>query len=196
MLFPSMKTSRSIVVLAACAFISQSISATAQGMFTFIFSGTCCQINASGNIVKTTISQRTLLNDAAQAAGVDPSGLMLVYHIHGTDFGDTLDLINASTGAVLVNVFGFYFGEDFGRQAITNSAGTIVKRLDYLYTQQNDHSLGAALVTKTIQPKISGTQTQISGTMNWVVESTASSPTKICNGTFFIGPELFFNNSH
>ena len=194
MVSPSMKTSRSIVLLSACALIH--ISAQAQRMFPFIFTGTCMQVNGSGNIVKTTISQRTLLNDAARSAGVDPAGLMLVYHIHGTDFGDTLDLVNASTGAVLVNVFGFYFGEDFGRQAITNSTGTIVKRLDYLYTQQNSHSLGAALVSKTLQPKISGMQTQISGTMSWVVESTEASPSKICNGTFSIGRELFFNNPH
>jgi len=192
-----MKTSRTIVLLAACALISQThISATAQGMFPFIFTGTCTQINGGGNIVKVSISQRTLLNEVAQAASVDPGGLMLVYHLHGTDFGDTVDVINASTGAVVVNLFGFYFGEDFGRQAITNSTRTVIKRLDYIYTQQNDHSLGAALVTKTLQPKISGMQTQVSGTMSWVVESTASSPTKICNGTFMIGRELFFNNSH
>ena len=192
-----MKTSRTIVLLAACALLLQiHISARAQGRFPFIFTGTCTQINASGNIVKVSISQKTLLNDVAHANGVDPAGLTLVYHIHGTDFGDTVDLINASTGAVIANFVGFYFGEDFGRQAITNSTGTIVKRLDYLYTQQNDHSLGAALVTKILQPKISGMQTQISGTMSWVVESTESTPTKICNGTFTIGREIFFNNSH
>jgi hypothetical protein len=192
-----MKMSPNFALVAVCAILFQTqISARAQGMFPFIFSGTSMQINGSGNLVKVTISQRTLLNDVTKAAGVDPGGLMLVYHIHGTGFGDTVDLINTSTGAVVVNLFGFYFGEDFGRQAITNSTGTIIKRLDYLYTQQNDHSLGAALVTKTLQPKISGIQTQISGTMNWVVESTASTPTKICNGSFFIGRELFFSNSH
>src|SRR5690349_11833872 len=112
-----MRISQTIVLLAACALVSQTLtSALAQGMFPFIFSGTCTQINGSGNIVKVTISQRTLLNDAAKAAGVDPAGFMLVYHLHGTDLGDTLDLINASSGAVVVNVFGFYFGEDFGRQ--------------------------------------------------------------------------------
>ena len=146
------------------------------------------------NSFKTSIiTHKTLLNDAAQTAGVDPGTLMLVYHIHGSDFGDTVDIITKS-GTVVDTLFGFYFGEAFGREAVTNSTGTVVKRLDYIYTKQNDHSLGDALVTKTSSPSKPG-QPQISGTMNWlIIPQGGPNPTKICNGTFSVGQELFFRS--
>jgi hypothetical protein len=187
-LIPPMKRSQAFALVAACAILSQTqISAPAQGKF--IFRGTCVQTNATGGFRTVTITHETLLNEAAQAAGVDPGTLTLVYHLHGTDFGDTVDIVNSSTGVVVDTLFGFYFGESFGRQAITNAAGNIVKRLDYIYTKQNDHSLGNALVTKTYS---SNRPTRISGTMNWVVTPTGTKGTKICNGTFSVGPVPFF----
>lgn len=162
-------------------------------MYQWFFEGTCVQANSVGGFNTTKVTQKTLLNDFAQNAGVDPNTLALVYHIQGSDFGDTVDVINASTGAVVINLFGFYFGEFSGRQAITNSTGTIVKRLDYIYTQQNDHSLGAALVTKNSLPNAPG-RPRASGTMSWVVvpNDGGSIGTKICNGSFTVGRQVSF----
>lgn len=143
------------------------------------------------------VSDKTWVKDIAHTAGVtDLSSLMAVYHINGSSFGDTIDVINPKTGAVQDTLFGFYFGEAFGRMAVTNAAGNSVKRLDYIYTKQNDHSFGDALVTKTTITNKNGTlKTTISGTMNYIITPDDNGSVRICNGTFVTGKALVFTNS-
>ncbi|HWI58226.1 MAG TPA: hypothetical protein VNZ22_13430, partial [Bacillota bacterium] len=161
------------------------------------FRGTCSQVNAAGAIVSTPITDRTWLQEVAQKSGItDLRSIALVYHVHGNDLGDTIDVINPANGAVYGTLFGFYFGEDFGRQALTNSTGTQVRRLDYIYTDQNTHSLGAALVNKQyVTDRRGNTRLRVQGQMNYVVTSTDTTPTKICTGTFTSGNPLIFTNA-
>ena len=179
-----MRTLR-LCLLSALA-ICSSTTVFAQYEYYFTFRGVCSQVSSSGNISTTSISDKTLLKDIAQAGGItDLRSVALVYHIGGNGLGDTVDVVNSANGQALDTVFGFYFGEAFGRQAVTNANGNVVRRLDYIYTKQNDHSLGSALVTKsTVTDKKGTNHVVIQGQIQYVVESTASQPAKICSGTF------------
>ncbi len=150
--------------------------------------GTSYQTNASGRMVPHLITQRTLIRDEAQRLGVTPlKDLALVYHFNGSSFGDTIDLVNVTNGVVLSSVFGFFFGDDaaLNRVAITNSAGTEVKRVDYIYTRQNSHSMGAALTTKRyVHRGRNSAFPVVMSRMQWVVAPEGTNPTQICVASF------------
>jgi hypothetical protein len=151
--------------------------------------GACYQTNAAGNIVASPITETTLLEQAAQAGGVDPKTLALVYHVQGSSFGDTIDVVNASSGAVATTLYGLFFGDDsvqlLGRTALTNSPGNEVRRLDYIYTSQNSHSMGASFTTKRFLTDAKGNvHTTINGRMEWIVNPTGANGTQVCIANF------------
>jgi hypothetical protein len=150
--------------------------------------GTSYQTNALGGMVPHLITQHTLKADEAHRLGVTPlRSLALVYHVNGSSFGDTIDLVNVTNGAVVSTVFGFFFGDDpsLNRVAITNSAGTIVKRIDYIYTRQNSHSMGAALTTKRYVHRGQYSAFPIiTSRMQWVVAPEGTNSTQICVASF------------
>jgi hypothetical protein len=171
-------------------------SAFGQAKFALTFTGTCFQTNAAGKIVSQAISDKTILQEVAQHAGItDVKTLGLVYHENGNAFGDTIDVINPTNGTVLDTLFGFYFGEAFDRMVLTNRNGA-ERRLDYVYTKQNDHSLGSALINKSAVSNRPGSARQIDGQMKWVVTLDAENPAvKICAGKFKTGKLLSFTNA-
>ena len=155
-------------------------------MLKFVFKGTCYQKDGSGNIIGVPITEQDLLRDRAQAGGVDPKTLAIVYHLGGDPKGDTVDVVNAADGTVQVLEFGFWFGSDasLGRSALSNNDGTEIRRVDQLftlsdstYTSGNSHGMGTASIRKRL-----GTSPNIAGTMQWIVN--LASGTKICEGTF------------
>jgi len=171
-------------------FLSQwSLQAQSPFLFRLTLRGTCHQTDSSGNIVATPITETSLLQDAAQAGGVDPKTLAIVYHVQGSSFGDTIDVVDANTGAVATTLYGLFFGDDsvqtLGRTALTNSAATEVRRVDYIYTSQNSHSMGASFTTKRfIVNKNGSVHTTINGQMEWIVNPVGNSSTKVCTATF------------
>src|SRR4051812_30250175 len=106
-----MKTHKIFVFLLAAVVLSAT-NASAQYMFKFVFKGMSYQKDATGNIVGVPITDQTLVQDRAAAGGVDPSTLAIVYHVGGDEKGDTVEVINSSSGAVAVFEFGFWFGSD------------------------------------------------------------------------------------
>jgi len=169
--------------------LSWNASAQSQFLFRITIRGTCYQTNASGNIVASPITETTLLQQAAQAGGVDPSTLALVYHVQGSSFGDTIDVVNASSGAVATTLYGLFFGDDsvqaLGRTALTNSIGNLVRRVDYIYTSQNSHSMGASFTSKRFLTDTKGNvHTTIEGQMEWIVNPTGNNGTQVCTATF------------
>jgi hypothetical protein len=169
--------------------ISLSSASAQTYLFRMTLRGTCYQTNAAGNIVTTPITETTLLQQAAQAGGVDPSTLAIVYHIQGSSFGDTIDVVNASSGAVATTLYGLFFGDDsvqaLGRTALTNSPGNEVRRVDYIYTSQNSHSMGASFTTKRFLTDKSGNvHTTIDGQMEWIVNPTSANGTQVYKATF------------
>ena len=103
---------------------------------------------SSGHIIATPVNNRTLLQDFARSHGVsDLSTLGLAYHVGGNELGDTIEVINRTDGSTVYTLFGLSFGESFGRTALLSGSGKQLKRLEYIYTDQNSHSLGSAVLT-------------------------------------------------
>ena len=125
-----------------------AMSGNAQDKIQIHLSGTCDTTDAQGRIVPQTFDNQTLLQQAAQAGGLkSTAGLGLAYHLNGNELGDTIEVINTTTGATLKTLFGLYFGESFGRESLLSASRRQMKRIEYIYTDQNSHSVGSALLT-------------------------------------------------
>ncbi len=160
----------------------------AQSQLQIVISGTCSTLDAGGHIVSQPINNQTLLQQAATAGGLsDTSTLGLAYHLNGNALGDTIDVINRTTGATLTTLYGLYFGESFGRQALLSSSHRQMKRIEYIYTTQNSHSLGSALLTDYFILDANGgtNATYVLGQMQWIVTTDSTHPnTQVCSASF------------
>ncbi len=172
--------------------VSQA-AAQNSGMYLFKFQGLSYTTNAAGRIRSTRVTERTLLQDKASAANItDVSGMSVVYHVAGSGFGDTIDIVNTSTGQVLDTLLGLYFSQAFSRVGITNALDTEERRIDYLYTDQDAHSMGAASVRRTYTTVGRGTNAtqrlMVQGRMDWVKAiDAAQGGSKLYSGNFFTG---------
>jgi hypothetical protein len=190
------------VVLLIALWLSVLNAVAAQPyMFKFVFKGMCYQKDASGNIVGVPITDQTLLADRAQMGGQDPNTLAIAYHLGGDEKGDTVEIINATSGAIQTFEFGFWFGSDasLGRSALTNNAGTEIRRVDQLftlndstYTSGNSHGMGTAFLTKRFLTDNNGNvHVTIEGPMQWIVNPLGTNSTKVIYGTFTASQPLF-----
>lgn len=172
------------------------VGARGQNLYQFVFRGVSYQTNAAGNFVTKPINERTLLTAWARAAGrPNVRGLAPVYHVGGNELGDTIEVINTTNGVAVGTLLGLYFGESFGRLAVKNANDTQEKRLDYIYTDQNSHSIGAATVNKRISANTNGTsRTSASGQMTWEVLPGGLLPAGIVNGNFLTGKAFNFGS--
>ena len=190
----SMNTKKPLAVLSV-ALVFTALSARTQEELSVTIRATCLQTNAAGKFVTTRINNQTLLMEAALAGGrTDTKGLALVYHFQGSSFGDTIDVVNVTNGIAYKTLYGFFFGDSapLGRIALTNGPGTEVHRIDYIYTDQNSHSLGASLTTQRFPAGQGGTtRPSITGQMEWLVTPDGTNATKLCTGTFMTGKVLF-----
>lgn len=175
--------------LACSALILASpLTSVAQFKFQFVFTGTASTTDASGKIVSRSLSNTNLLSDFAALKGIKhTSWLDLAYHVGGNDLGDTIEVINRTNGATVGTLFGLYFGEDFGRPALLSKSGRQMKRIEYVYTDQNGHSLGSALLTDYYFFDSNGNtnNTVITGQMQYLVLPNAlHNNTQVCTGSF------------
>ena len=186
----------SVRSVAAGFLLASPFVAFAQTPFLYhlTFQGTCYQTNSTGNFVATPITDKTLVQDAAKAGGLNPASVALVYHIQSSGLGDTIDFVNATNGSTLANMFGLYFGDDptLGRSAATNSTRTEIRRVDYVYTQRNStyssfntHSMGASLTVKRFMTDTNGTtHATVQAQMEWIVNPAGTNGTKVCTASF------------
>ena len=80
--------------LAACL-ATANLPAQSPALYQIVISGVCWDTNANGAIVSTPLNNRTLLRDVARASGnADYSSWGLAYHFHGSELGDTIDVID------------------------------------------------------------------------------------------------------
>lgn len=191
-----MNSSKLLGIGAACALLCQVESTRAQSPYLYhlTMQGTCYQTNGSGDFVSTPMTDQVLVQMAAQSGGLSPSSIALVYHLQSSGLGDTIDVVDANTGSTLVNLFGLYFGDDasLGRSAATNATRTVIRRLDYIYTQQNttytsfnSHSMGSAFTVKRSLTDTNGTtHVTVEAQMSWIVNPSGSSGTKLCSVNF------------
>jgi hypothetical protein len=195
-----MKTPKHLILaLAVGMLLELSAGAQAPYLFRITFRGTVYQTNTSGQVIATPITETNLLLAAAAAGGTtDISSMALVYHIMGdSSHGDTIDVFNTSSRQQLTTLFGLYFADNFpdphvDRTVLTNSFGTEIRRVDYIYTfNTTDYTLpagasrGACFTTKRFLGDANGhVHTTIDGQMQWIVNPNGGAGTKICVGTF------------
>jgi hypothetical protein len=190
-----MKLTKLVVLAAICAGIC-CVSAQAQSPFLYrmTLKGTCYQTNASGNFVASPVTDSILVQEAAKAGNVNPASIGLMYHLQSSGLGDTIDIVNVNTGLTIVSLFGLYFGDDasLGRSAATNSTHTEIRRLDYIYTQQNttytsfnSHSMGSAFTAKRFLKDTNGiTMTTVEAQMSWIANPSGTNGTRLCTVNF------------
>lgn len=185
-----------LLISAATLLLSQAAAQAQKLQFTL--TGNCATLNSAGNQIGLPLNNQTVLADFAKVNGVaSTQGMALVYHIKGNALGDTIDVINATNGVVFGTVFGLYFGEDptLGRAGLASTDGTLTRRIEYIYTYQNSHSLGSALITTRYILDSSGhtNRALIHGPMQYIVMPDNFNPAvKVCLGTFITGAALPF----
>lgn len=192
-----------VFAITATAHMLGGIVADAQSYseYKFIFSGFAYETNTAGKLVGTPITDQAFLQDRANLGKLtDLSTISIVYHINGNPLGDTVDVVSNATGEVLVNELGLYYGSDaaLGRTAVTNTAQTQVRRVDYIYTFNsstytfdNDDSVGCCMTSKCFAITNGSTNAIISGNMSWGVEPQGTNGPILCIGTFSLGQPVF-----
>ena len=102
--------------------------------------------------------------------------------------GDTVEVINASTGQVLDT----YFSLSWRRHRAWEESrlkGQQRKKIDYIYTKQNSHSMGAAFVSKKQLSIAKGaTRLFIDGRFDWILAPMGDKGIRVYAGTFKRGP--------
>lgn len=185
-----MRTMRFLIAACAFALVANINAFAAANHLKVVFKGTSMETNSAGKVITRAVTQQTWLIDFARDKGLTSlKNLAVSYHLNADEKGDQIEVINAKTGEVLGSVFGLFFSEAFGRTGLTNSAGTATKTLQYLYTSQDSHSLGAAVVTKTTTsatPKVTG-QMQYE-----LLPNAKRKSVSICSGTFMTGAPFAF----
>jgi hypothetical protein len=187
--------SAKLVAALAMICLGSGLSLQAQNEFLLTFRGTTYQTNASGNVVARPATEQTWLSEAAQAGGVtDTSGMAVVYHVAGSYFGDTIDVVNRASGATLTSLVGFFFGDendgDLGRTALTNSIGTQTRRVDQLYVYYNNNfqskdALGSAFTTKRfMSDRFGNLHGTVDAELNYLMLPAGTNVTRMFVGTF------------
>jgi len=199
-LVPTIKRMRSLVALGLLAAVLLPGSVQGQGAFLYElkFRGTCYETNLAGVITATPMTETSLVARlAADASITDSSWMALVYHLNSSALGDTIDVINATNGVTLNSYLGLYFGSDetLGRVALTNAEHTAQKRIDYIYTSENSHSMGASMTSKsTVTNSTGSTVLSVQGQIQWVVYPRSGHSLRIYTGNFNTGKPLSFGN--
>jgi hypothetical protein len=184
-----------VLTAALSLLLLTALSGRAESMLKWSFKGVAYETNASGNVTTTVVTDQTILQEKCTLDGVSTNGLAMVYHLgSGFNYWDSVDIIRLSDGSVVKrDVLGYYFADDasLGRAAITNATQTENRRLDYIYIDQNNHSMGAAFTTKRVLGTSPNTHSTFEGPMMWLELPRPPHSTRIYNGTFTTGAALF-----
>ena len=203
-----MKLTKAPLLTSAALWLAGAAAAPGQTYteYKFNFKGFAYQTNASGKLVATPITDKTLLASRAIPGGItDLSTVAIVYHIGGDtntiEPGDTVDIIKTNSPTALTTEFNFFFGSDFnhGRTAVTNAAKSEEWRADYIYTFDNstytfdnDDSIGLSLTHKVnVTPTNGFANTLITGDMSWGVAPQGTNGPIVVEGNFTTGEPLY-----
>lgn len=167
----------------------------AQNELLLTFRGAYYQADTNGNIVGHPVTEQTWLLEAAEAGGTtDTSGMAIVYHVGGSGFGDTIDVVDRTTGATLTSLLGLFFGdpsvEDIGHLPVFDAAGDQERRVDQVFVFYGGNfeateSLGSAFVTKRFQQDVFGNRHDtIEADLNYLALHEGTNATHMVVGTF------------
>jgi hypothetical protein len=172
--------------------LTVALSVHAQQLYQVTFQAQCTRLDAAGNTVLTTINNRTLLKDCAQAPGVtNTRSLVLAFHRNGDDRGDTIDFVDKATGDRVCRVFSLLVP-----QPVTNSLNTLERRYTYVFNTSMSHSLGSAVYDEKRTFDKAGNMTRFlaNGDIQYYLLPTATNGLAICTGKFRTGKLLVIKN--
>jgi hypothetical protein len=167
----------------------------AQNLLLLTFRGTYYQASTNGNLIGHPVTEQTWLREAAEAGGTtDTSNMAIVYHVGGSGFGDTIDVVNRATGATMTSLLGLFFGDpsvqDIGHLPVSNAAGDQVRRVDQVFVFYGGNfeageSLGSAFVTKRFQTDAFGNRHDtIEADVNYEALQEGTNAVHMVVGTF------------
>jgi hypothetical protein len=183
-----MKIERLLQIVCA-VFLTVGFSARGQNQLVITLKGSSATLDSDGHIVSKPINNNTLLSEFARTHGygTNTSHLGLAYHLGGDQLGDTIEVINRTNGSVVFTLFGLFYGEDFGRTFLVSSSGQQLRRIEYIYTSQNSHSVGTAALTDYYVLDGSGNtnMTYVLGQMQYLIQpDTTHTNTQVCTVNF------------
>ncbi|HEV2391887.1 MAG TPA: hypothetical protein VG146_05935 [Verrucomicrobiae bacterium] len=177
--------------LLAIAAISASTARAEDHKFLLTFTGACVSNAPSGSFAARRVNNQMFVQPYAQANFLPPDGVALVYHLNSDPRGDSIEVINRTNGAVLGVPLLLYFADDttLGRMGLTNSVATQIRKIEYVYTSQNSHSMGSCLLNEHLYKDGNGTLTSavIMGAITWIVVPDGTQPMQVYNGSIFSG---------
>lgn len=180
------------VMMALCAgLLAFAVQGNGQTLYQLTFKAVSQTTNASGQIVSTKITNKSLVEDAVTATG-NTNSLQAVY-VQGASSdpsvpGDFVEVVNSASGTPVYTNLLFLYGSPFP-PALTNAAGdTIVAGAQVipLPLGGSGDSLGGATINERITPK----KVTIKGSFNYTVlrspSSTSNDTVRVYDGTFTV----------
>jgi hypothetical protein len=179
---------RKLSALLVTTILMHSATAMAQYRFQFTFSGTSWTTNSSGRLVAKAINTKSILKNYATANGLKSTkNIDLVYHIGAEERGDVVEIISKTNGVVLYTYISLFFGTNFDRTALKSGDGSEVRRIDYVYGHQINHSAGSTITTIQYFTNKLGqsTRTLVRGQLDWVnLPEGTNQSSQIISGSF------------
>lgn len=179
-----MKVATSLLGLFTAALVC-SLNASAQEVLQVKFLAKCQTTNDSGKAINETINNKSILQEYADENGVtNLNSIDLVYEVNGDERGDVIEIVDASTGAVLSEVYGFFFPVDLP----TTPDGSQFTRYAYLYNSQQSVSMGSAFLKEKIKSNKQGdSERSITGNLYFYLTPQGSNGLRLCTGTINAG---------
>ncbi len=167
-----------------------AVETRAQDRLQFTFRGMAWSTNAAGKVISIPVNNQSWIQEFALTHGItDTNSLVLAYHLHGDVVGDTIDVVNASTGDFVYKLYGLYKGTDEGRILLANTNSTQVWVIQYLYTDQLDHSAGTVFSNQQnfLDSNGNTNRTVIKGQVRFLTVPDQTHRLQITTGTFVTG---------
>jgi hypothetical protein len=151
-------TNKLLYLCSAVLLLCQGIATAEDSLYHCQIRGSSSTLSPDGHIISQPLNNGVLIKQYALSQGwTNSSWVVLAYHVGGGELGDTIDLINRTNGTTVQSLIGFFYGESFGREALLSGNRRQQRRLEYIYTSQNSHSLGSALITDYYNLAANGT---------------------------------------
>jgi hypothetical protein len=118
-----------------------AFQASAQSYWVLSYQGTET-VGDTNKLTTVKVTDKTLIERCAAGSGASTDDLALVLHFDANSVGDTLEVINVNDPNLFrCELFKFAFAQTY-----TNSAGTVMKRIAYVYDETSGHSRGTVVI--------------------------------------------------
>ena len=170
---------KTATLLGICFVLLLNLTASAQQRFRLTFQAVCRVNDSSGRVTTARLSSRDLIQRCAAGAGITNSrSLELVYNLGAFFNGDSIEVVNTN-GNLICQPFRLLFGS-----GVTNSDGTLIERLAFVYNDQQSDPVGSATITeRTTAGRGGSTRFVLQGKIQFL-DLARPNGLGVCNGTF------------